>query len=629
MKLSVIVVSYNVKGYLSLCLDAALVAMDRLGPGASELIVFDNASSDGSVDWVRSNYPSVEVMASEENLGFSAGNNAAIRRSQGDWVLLLNPDTVVPEDTFEKVLAHAESGERIGAVGVPMFDGTGQWLPESKRGMPTPWASFCRLTGLWRLAPNSPRLNGYYFGHVQPNQTAEVEVLSGAFMWMRKKALDQVGLLDEDFFMYGEDIDLSIRLIRGGWVNSYFSEAPIVHFKGESTKKGSLSYVRVFHGAMRIFSEKHFAGGQALAMRWMIRLGIQLRAVTAFVQGRLRRHAKSLLDAGLAAGTAVLAVRAHAEWAETWHPWGPTWILGGTAALASLLGGAWFGMRDVPFVRVRAVLAGGLSAVSFVLLYSLFPEEWRVSRLAVALTAVLMTLWPWGWRSIAVWLRPVRFHWRSSMPQVGLISGPERREELGKWVQSAFGSKLVLNDLSPSGLMDARDKASEVALCDAQLGGRVVLQAIQEAGNQGVDLRIVPQGLQVALGGMRQEGAPGVLLPWGADGLGRSERMRAKRRVDVLWSLLILVLGSGRGPSGQRMDRATARRVLRGEQTWIGFNGGWDGEDRLPSLPTAVFFAGGGERMNDAAEAKRLDLRYAFDFGWMREVELLMTLRTD
>ena len=213
MKLSVIVVSYNVKGYLSLCLDAALVAMDRLGPGASELIVFDNASSDGSVDWVKSNYPSVEVMASEENLGFSAGNNAAIRRSQGDWVLLLNPDTVVPEDTFEKVLAHAESGERIGAVGVPMYDGTGQWLPESKRGMPTPWASFCRLTGLWRLAPKSPRLNGYYFGHVQPNETAEVEVLSGAFMWMRKKALDQVGLLDEDFFMYGEDIDLRSGLL--------------------------------------------------------------------------------------------------------------------------------------------------------------------------------------------------------------------------------------------------------------------------------------------------------------------------------------------------------------------------------------------------------------------------------
>ena len=151
---SVIVVSYNVKGYLSLCLDAALAAMSRLGEGESELLVFDNASNDGSADWVSSNYPEVQLLRSNENLGFSAGNNAAIRRSRGDWVLLLNPDTVVPEDTFEKVLSCRESDPQIGAIGVPMFDGAGVGSREQARHAYA-LGLFRRMSGLWRLAPSS------------------------------------------------------------------------------------------------------------------------------------------------------------------------------------------------------------------------------------------------------------------------------------------------------------------------------------------------------------------------------------------------------------------------------------------------------------------------------------------
>ncbi len=629
MKLSVIVVSYNVKGYLSLCLDSALVAMRRLGKGEAELIVFDNASDDGSTEWVLSNYPEVEVMASKENLGFSAGNNAAIQRSKGEWVLLLNPDTVVPEDTFEKVLAHGESDGRIGAIGVPMFDGAGRWLPESKRGMPTPWASFCRLSGLWRLAPKSPALNRYYFGHVAADETAEVEVLSGAFMWMRRKALDKVGVLDEDFFMYGEDIDLSIRILNAGWVNHYFSGAPIVHFKGESTKKGSLSYVRVFHGAMRIFSEKHFAGGQAMAMRWMIRLGIKLRAITAFIQGRLQRHASMALDAFLAGTVSVGVVRLHGIWSGVWHPWGGTWVVASLASVASALAGQWFGLRDRPFVRLRTLVGGAMGGALFLLLYALLPESMRVSRLAVVVAAAGMALAPWGWRSAMVALRPARYRWRSGRPQVGVLCHPQRLDDMKKWVQSAYGSVLDLNELDASGSGWDTGVALEVALCDAGLGGQVVLDGVRRSAESGVDLRIVPTRLWAALGGSRRESAPDALLSWGADGLGRIERRRAKRRVDVGWSLWILLAGPGRGPSGQRMTRRAAWAVLRGQQTWVGFHGGWEGAERLPRLGDAVFAVGTGHRILDGAEAKRLDLRYAFDFGWMREVELLMTLRMD
>ena len=631
MTLSVIVVSYNVKGYLSLCLDSAIAAMDRLGDGQSELVVFDNASSDGSADWVSENYPSVQVIRSEENLGFSAGNNAAIRQSSGRWVLLLNPDTVVPEDTFERVLAHAEAHPDVGAIGVPMFDGAGQWLPESKRGLPTPWASFCRLSGLWRLAPRSRSLNRYYCGHIAQDETAEVEVLSGAFMWLRREALDQAGLLDEDFFMYGEDIDLSVRIQRAGWVNHYCSEAPIVHFKGESTKKGSLAYVRVFHDAMRIFSGKHFAGGQAFAMRSMIELGIRARSVSAFLQGRVRRHALPLMEVGLSFAVAFVLVRLH-EWSSgIGHPWWPTLVLMAIAGVSAGLGGVWFGAMDRPFVRVRTLLAGLASGLAALALYAAMPEGLRVSRAAVGMLVLSLLLLPLLLRMVLVALLPRRFRWRPARAAVALMASESRLDSVRKWVESSYGSSLNVNILNfPIGsdglVLSGRH---ELVLCDASLGGSAVLAAIRAGRRGGVDVRVIPGSFWLALGGARRDSGPGELLPWGADGLGRVQRGRAKRRVDVLWSLWILLVGGGRGRHRNSLSRPNALAVLSGKKTWLGFHGGWSGEERLPALQPGVFKVGSGDAVDSVGEAKRLDLRYAFDFGWVRDLELLMTLRMD
>ena len=631
MTLSVIVVSYNVKGYLSLCLDSALAAMEPLGAGEAELIVLDNASSDGSADWASLNCPSVEVIRSDRNLGFSAGNNEAIRRSKGDWVLLLNPDTVVPEDTFVKVLAHAEAHPDVGAIGVPMYDGSGVWLPESKRGLPTPWASFCRLSGLWRVAPGSRWLNRYYFGHIAPDQTAEVEVLSGAFMWLRRKALDEVGLLDEKFFMYGEDIDLSVRMNRAGWVNSYCSEAPIVHFKGESTKKESLAHVRVFHEAMRIFTSKHFAGSQALAMRMMIEIGIRVRAVSAFLQGRVRRYALMLVDMGLSMFLAFALVRVH-EWTSgIGHPMMPTLALTGIAGLSTGLAGSWFGTSDRPFVRVRSLMAGMAAGMLAVALYSLMPEVLRVSRAAAGALAGVLVLLPVVLRSVLVAFVPGRFRWRQARATVGLIVSDWRATPVQEWVESSYGSSLSINDLMvPTGSnASGHDLKGELILCDAVLGGSVVLSAVRAAKKVGADVRVVPDSLWLALGGSRRDSGPGELLPWGADGLGRVERRRAKRRVDVLWSIWILIVGGGRGVHGPSMSRRGALDVLAGIRTWLGFHGGWEGEERLPLLLPGVFLVGSGVPVTSLDEAKRLDLRYAFDFGWVRDLELLMTLRTE
>ena len=631
MRLSVIVVSYNVRGHLGLCLDAALVAMDRLGSGKSELIVFDNASSDGSADWVRLNYPQVEVCASPKNLGFSAGNNAAYAMSSGEYVLLLNPDTVVAEDTFEKVMQHADSHPQIGAIGVPMFDGSGRWLPESKRGMPTPWASFCRLSGLWRLAPKTNALNRYYWGAVPMDQTSEVEVLSGAFMWMRRAALEQVGLLDESFFMYGEDIDLSIRIIDGGWVNHYFSDAPIIHFKGESTKKGSLSYVRIFHDAMRIFSEKHFAGTQALAMRVMIRLGIQLRAVSAFVNGWMSRQSLTLMDMGLAALVGLVWTGVHSRVSGIDHPVLPTAILAGIGAASAGMANRWMGTYDRPLVRMRAIMAGLLSAVAVVALYALLPEGLRISRVAALLMAMSLLVLPGVSRWVLVGLMPGRYRWRRPGASVGLLATESRQDDLRKWVESSYGSSLKVSfiKLGDSGDLEASARRDEMVLCDAELGGAKTIQSVRAAGQLGIDMRVVPRMEWLALGGAKTGTAYGTQIPWGADGLGRVERRRAKRRVDVMWSLWVLLVGGGRGRWQKELSRSNAREVLANRKTWLGFHGGWSGEERLPQLKAGVFFVGSGVRVSTPDEAKRLDLRYAFDFGWIRDVELLMTLRMD
>jgi O-antigen biosynthesis protein len=248
MDLSIVIVNYNVEHFLAQCLVSVrkATAVFEAAGFEAEVWVVDNRSVDGSCEMVRRDFPEVKLLALEENVGFSRGNNEAVRQSTGEWVLLLNPDTVIPEDALVKTLTYAQAQPKLAGLGVPMVDGQGRYLPESKRGLPSPWAAFCKISGLYRLAKKSARLNRYYQGHLPQNANAQIEILSGAFMWMRRKALDEVGLLDEQYFMYGEDIDLSWRLLKGGWENHYYAGTSIIHYKGESTKKGSLNYVLVF-----------------------------------------------------------------------------------------------------------------------------------------------------------------------------------------------------------------------------------------------------------------------------------------------------------------------------------------------------------------------------------------------
>ncbi|NSW45095.1 MAG: glycosyltransferase [Bacteroidales bacterium] len=283
MKLSVVIVNYNVKFFLSQCLHSLKLAIDNLGQPV-EVFVVDNHSVDGSCYLIKEQFPWVKLIENKTNVGFSKANNQAISQAKGEYILLLNPDTVLEQDTLSKVITFMDNRLDAGGLGVRMIDGKGNFLPESKRGLPTPKVAFFKITGLSKLFPKSPFFNQYHLGYLDEFSIHEVDVLSGAFMLLRKSVLNSIGLLDETFFMYGEDVDLSFRIKQAGYKNYYFPGTTIIHYKGESTKKGSINYVRMFYSAMAIFANKHFRSNQSIIMSFFIQIAIWLRAFLSLLK---------------------------------------------------------------------------------------------------------------------------------------------------------------------------------------------------------------------------------------------------------------------------------------------------------------------------------------------------------
>ncbi len=256
MQLSVIIVNYNVKCFLEQCLHTVLKASKNIH---AEVIVVDNCSNDESRQWLEPQFPQVKFIWNTINEGFSKANNRALQNIDSDYVLFLNPDTILPEDCFDKCFDFFSSHKDCGALGVKMIDGSGEYLKESKRSFPSPLTSFFKLSGLSALFPTSKIFSRYYAGHLSENDSNETEVLAGAFIMMRKAALTSVKGFDEDFFMYGEDIDLSYRIREAGFKNYYFPETCIIHFKGESTQRHTKTYISRFYGAMNLFVKKHYS----------------------------------------------------------------------------------------------------------------------------------------------------------------------------------------------------------------------------------------------------------------------------------------------------------------------------------------------------------------------------------
>lgn len=283
LKLSVIIVSYKVKFYIEQCLHSLMRAVEGI---ETEVYIVDNHSDDGSVEYFTQHFPDINIISSNRNLGFSRANNIALKQCVGEYVLLLNPDTIVGEDTIREVLAFMDSHEHAGGAGVMMLKDNGEKAMESRRGIPTPMTAFYKMSGLCSWRPTSRRFGRYYMSYLPWDKPVQIEIISGAFCMLRRKALDRVGFLDEDFFMYGEDIDLSFRLLKGGYENWYIP-AKILHYKGESTHKSSFRYVHVFYDAMLIFLRKHY-GHFSFFVSFPIKTAICFKAMLTFV--RMQTH---------------------------------------------------------------------------------------------------------------------------------------------------------------------------------------------------------------------------------------------------------------------------------------------------------------------------------------------------
>ena len=402
--LSVIIVSYNVRYYLDQCIQSVWEAAEDL---SIEVIVVDNQSSDDSVSYIQEKYKDqVILIANTVNTGFSKANNQGIDISQGRYVLLLNPDTIVSEETFKTCINFMDAHPDAGALGVKMIDGTGTFLPESKRSLPTPWVSFYKIFGLASLFPNNKTFGKYHLSFLSKDQNHPIEILSGAYLFMRREALDKAGFLDEDFFMYGEDIDLSYRILKAGYQNYYLADTNIIHYKGESTKKGSLNYVKVFYQAMIIFANKHFSGGYKSGFNLAIQLAVYLRAVLAGAKRLVDRIGLPLLEGGL-----IYAVMFGIK--EYWEhyvkyidfnngEYPPMFVWGYMPAYAFVfvlflwLGGAY----KRPFRLRSLIMAPFWSFLTIATLTYLFPFILNFSRAIVGLSAVftlIIALSTRGW----------------------------------------------------------------------------------------------------------------------------------------------------------------------------------------------------------------------------------------
>ena len=379
MVLSVIIVNYNVKYFLEYCLVSVVKAMKNI---EGEIFVVDNNSSDGSKQFFCNKFPHINFTWNGGNEGFAKANNKALLKASGDYILFLNPDTIVAEDSLEKCIAFIKSKNNQIACGVKMIDGTGKFLKESKRAFPGPLTSLFKLSGLTALFPKSKIFSKYHLGFLDENSNHEVDVLAGAFMMVPKEIAKEVGGFDESFFMYGEDIDLSYRIQQAGFKNFYFAETSIIHFKGESTRKGSLNYVKMFYNAMSVFVKKHYGGAKAGLFNLLIQIAIFLRAALAAISRVLKWVGLPVIDAGIILMSFWMVKYFWSTFIKREVNYSPNMLIIAFPAftLLFLLSSYFAGLYDGNYRQSRLNRSTITAILILLAAYSLLPETLRFSR---------------------------------------------------------------------------------------------------------------------------------------------------------------------------------------------------------------------------------------------------------
>jgi len=589
-RLSIIIVNYNVKYFLEQALHSVQNAMLNVA-GKVEVFVVDNNSEDESVSLIKEKFNWVQLIENTKNVGFSKANNQAITVAKGDYILLLNPDTVIEEETLSKVLAFMNEHTQAGALGVKMIDGAGNFLPESKRGLPTPFVAFCKIFGLSTLFPKSKKFNQYHLGYLSEHEIHEIDILSGAFMLLRKTVLDQIGYLDETFFMYGEDVDLSYRIQKAGYQNYYFPHTTIIHYKGESTKKGSLNYVKMFYKSMSIFADKHFSSGMAGIYHFAIQFAIIFRAAISLTHRFLKQLWQPLFDVAIIWG-GILFIK------NQWeilikdgiaYPENLLWINIPMYILVWISSIFLSGGYDKP-LKINTVIKGLLIGTLIIAaLYGFLPENLRFSRAIIVLGAFWSIFTLVSWRYLLHFIFPSAIPFFSNQLKKVAVAGtaPEairvqgllkqvgiQYDYVGNILPSAAQTKHPesIGNLNDIKIITKKFELDEIIFCSKDISSNKII-AIMTGLSQQMSYRIVPKESSSIVGSNSKNTAGDLYAIDVSLNIALPAQKRNKRVLDltvcfitVLLSPVLLFL----------IDRpvqffANWWKVLVGHFSWVGY----------------------------------------------------------
>jgi GT2 family glycosyltransferase len=641
MTLSVVIVNYNVKYFLEQCLISVINAAKGI---ECEIFVVDNASADGSCQMVRDRFPSVKLIENTENLGFSYANNQALRLVKGEFVLILNPDTVVEENTFTKCIDFMREHPEAGSLSVKMIDGKGKFLPESKRALPSPSVSFYKIFGFSWLFPRSKTFARYHLGHLNPDEINKIEILPGAFMFIRKVALDKAGLFDESFFMYGEDIDLSYRIIKSGFTNYYFPKTTIIHYKGESTKKGSINYVLVFYKAMMIFARKHFSQKNAFLYIALIYMAIYFRAGLSIAKRIVSRWAQPTVDAAIVAVGLLIIIpfweRIRFSTADVY----PNHLVMTLSAfyIITWIASIWFaGGYDKPQKIITSAKGIAMGSIIILIAYALLPEDMRFSRAIIILTSLWSgILIPLSHLLIGL-LRGDLNHTIKKEKRIVIVGNPNEAYRIQKILNNApRGWKLVgkvspekdsthttnqLGTLQQFPEIVRVNRVDEIIFSAGDLTSQEIIKSMLSLVSLGVDFKIAPPDSMSVIGSNSID-TSGDLYTVELSAITQPHNKRTKRILDITVAFLTILFA----PLTLAMNRTTRKmlsyspKVLLGSYTWVSFAKNKNNLG-LPKIKSGIFTPAEFNYLHsiNCEQAEKTNILYAKNYSFSKDIKII------
>ncbi len=642
MDLSIIIVNYNVQFFLENCLNSVFQALQNMD---AEVIVVDNNSVDGSLKMLEEKFPQVKLIANKDNLGFSKANNQAIKEAKGEIVLLLNPDTVVEENTFEVCLEIFKNNPKVGGLGLKMLDGKGNFLPESKRGLPTPSVAFHKIFGLSALFPKSRIFNKYHLGYLSKDEDHEIEILSGAFMMIRKKVLDEIGLLDELFFMYGEDIDLSYRITQSGYINWYTSKTSIIHYKGESTKKSSINYVFVFYKAMAIFAKKHFSQKNARLFSLLIHLAIYFRAGLALATRFIKHFVLPVFD--------FIILISAIYWFKDYYEGNVKFTEGGAypsevetygipiISLFYLFSLFINGGYSIP-TKFSSIVKGVFSGSLLLLIsYSLLDENYRFSR-AIILFSILWSLFTIPLYRYLFHLIGFRKIKQNKAQRIAIVGKKDEINRIKRFLNDTLIDPEVTITINATNEDDGDEytaklnqlldiveiyQINEIIFCSKDLSAKSIIQIMGKIVDEKVNFKIAPPESLYIIGSNSIESS-GDYYIIGSNAIVKPVNQRNKRLLDFSFAILLLLLSPILLIFNSNIINYYSNliHVLGGKLSLVGFNSIFQLEDPQLKIKKGILTPLDLHDKNtfDEHNVERLNFQYARDYKVNLDIEIIL-----